>query len=109
MCRTPSRRACFGGGIADETLQTVQPFAQRLAEDLKMQLGKRAKIEVVGATGIVMRTIHEPKKRTEAGLNAPPRASTCAIEDRFSFFCRRIGGGPVTLFRLRQASGSDVP
>jgi hypothetical protein len=55
MCRTPLRRACFGGGIADETLQTVQPFAQRLAEDLKMQMGKRAKIEVVGATGIVMR------------------------------------------------------
>src|SRR5947207_15399383 len=108
MCRTPSRRACFGGGIADETLQTVQPFAQRLAEDPKMQLGKRAKIEGVGATGSVP-TMHEPKKRTEAGLNAPPRASTCAIEDHFSFFCRRIGGGPVTLFRLRQASGSDVP
>ena len=33
----------------------MQPFAQRLAEDQKMQLGKRAKIEVVGATGIVMR------------------------------------------------------
>jgi hypothetical protein len=43
---------CFGGGIADETLQTVQPFAERLANNLKDR--DRKKIKVVGATGIVM-------------------------------------------------------
>ena len=43
---------CFGGGIADETLQTVQPFAERLANNLKDR--GREKIKVVGATGIVM-------------------------------------------------------
>jgi hypothetical protein len=54
---------CFGGGIADETLQTVQPFAQRLAGDLKA--GGYKKIKVVGATGILIGSTFRVRRSLE--------------------------------------------